>query len=280
MRKHMLIATALAVVFSTTPSFADDKAPAAAAPVAAVEPPKPPAPKALTLVQQQKALELLGGFVAMGVQLQLEVFGFTNEELDILLKGVRRGALGEDLSRDENLKDTLPLLNDFLRAKAEAHAPKMRAKAEAKQKEWDTKNADFLRNIDKDATVKNTPTGLRYKIITPGGSEKPTPASIVKARYTGKLVDGTVFDSTKHRGDEPTEFPLSGVIRGWTEGLQKIGKGGKILLYLPSDLAYGDMGSDGRIPPKSVLEFEVELVDFSNAPEPAAKPEAKPEEKK
>ena len=83
----------------------------------------------------------------------------------------------------------------------------------------------------------------------------------MKCRYEGKLVDGKVFDSTKTRNNEPSEFPLSGVIPAWTEGVQLIGIGGKIVLYCPSAIAYGDQGQ-GPIPGKSVLEFEVELVEI------------------
>ena len=89
----------------------------------------------------------------------------------------------------------------------------------------------------------------------------------MKVHYTGTLVDGKVFDSSVQRG-EPAEFPLSGVIPGWTEGIQKINKGGKIKLYVPPQLGYGDEGNQG-IPPSATLIFDVELLEIK-APAPAA----------
>ncbi len=94
----------------------------------------------------------------------------------------------------------------------------------------------------------------------------------MKVNYTGTLVDGTVFDSSAQRG-QPAEFPLDGVIPGWTEGIQKIGKGGKIKLYVPPELGYGDEGRPG-IPPGSTLIFDVELLDIK--PTPAAPAAAAP----
>ena len=92
---------------------------------------------------------------------------------------------------------------------------------------------------------------------------KPTAEDTVEVHYTGTLVDGTVFDSSVDRG-EPSEFPLQRVIPCWTEALQKMKKGGKSRLVCPPDIAYGDRGAPGRIPPGSALVFEVELVDFKD----------------
>lgn len=127
---------------------------------------------------------------------------------------------------------------------------------------WVALNNEFLAKIDADKSVTKSASGLRYKIIDEGSAARPNASSMVKCRYEGKLIDGKVFDTTKARNDEPTEFPLSGVIPAWTEGVQKIGTGGKIILYCPSALAYGDEGS-GPIPGRSVLIFEVELVEVT-----------------
>jgi FKBP-type peptidyl-prolyl cis-trans isomerase len=127
---------------------------------------------------------------------------------------------------------------------------------------WVALNNEFLAKIDADKSVTKTASGLRYKIIDEGSAARPNAASYVKCRYEGKLIDGKVFDTTKTRNNEPTEFPLSGVIPAWTEGVQKIGTGGKIILYCPSSLAYGDEGQ-GPIPGRSVLIFEVELVEVT-----------------
>ena len=127
---------------------------------------------------------------------------------------------------------------------------------------WVALNNEFLAKIDADKSVTKTASGLRYKIIDEGSAARPNASSTVKCHYEGKLIDGKVFDSTKVRNNEPGEFPLNLVIPAWTEGVQKIGTGGKIILYCPSSLAYGDEGQ-GPIPGRSVLIFEVELVEVT-----------------
>ncbi len=106
--------------------------------------------------------------------------------------------------------------------------------------------------------VETTASGLQYKILQAGTGDYPSAESTVTVHYTGTLIDGTVFDSSVERG-EPISFPLSGVIPGWTEGVQLINVGGKIELTIPYELGYGERGS-GPIPPRSVLIFEVELI--------------------
>lgn len=108
--------------------------------------------------------------------------------------------------------------------------------------------------------VSTTPTGLRYVTVVEGTGAAPTASDIVTVHYTGRLLDGTVFDSSVSRG-EPAAFPLQAVIKGWTEGLQLMKEGGKTVFYIPSDLAYGEMGTPGGpIGPNSDLIFEVELI--------------------
>lgn len=131
-----------------------------------------------------------------------------------------------------------------------------------KDDRWVALNSEYLAKIDADKSVTKTASGLRYKIIDEGSAARPNASSTVKCRYEAKLIDGKVFDTTKARNNEPTEFPLSGVIPCWTEGLQLIGTGGKILLYSPPGLGYGAEGQ-GPIPGNSVLTFEVELVEVT-----------------
>ena len=120
---------------------------------------------------------------------------------------------------------------------------------------------EFLaENASKDG-VQTTASGLQYKTILEGTGASPSVENVVTVHYTGKLLDGTVFDSSVERG-EPVEFPLGQVIPGWTEGVQLMKKGGKIELYIPSDLAYGPNGAGGVIPPNATLIFEVELIDI------------------
>lgn len=116
--------------------------------------------------------------------------------------------------------------------------------------------ANALRN-----EVKTTASGLQYEVLEEGNGPKPTAASTVKVHYEGTLIDGTVFDSSYQRG-EPIEFPLSGVIKGWTEGLQLMPVGSKYKLYIPYELAYGERGAGASIPPYAALIFTVELLEI------------------
>ncbi|MGL5226400.1 MAG: FKBP-type peptidyl-prolyl cis-trans isomerase [Aeromonas sp.] len=119
--------------------------------------------------------------------------------------------------------------------------------------------AAFLAHNKDQPHVITTPSGLQYQILTPGmGTVHPTATSTVKVHYEGKLLDGTVFDSSVARG-EPIEFGLNQVIAGWTEGVQLMVEGEKTRFYIPARLAYGDR-SAGKIPPGSTLIFDVELL--------------------
>lgn len=104
-----------------------------------------------------------------------------------------------------------------------------------------------------------TPSGLKYKVIKEGSGEHPSPYSTVTVNYTGKLEDGTVFDSTDQHG-QPISFPLNRVIPGWTEGLQLMQPGAIYEFVIPSNLAYGPQGVPGAIPPNATLIFDVELL--------------------
>lgn len=136
------------------------------------------------------------------------------------------------------------------------------ALAEATGGSRDEMNKRFLAKLDFEMSVAKTASGLRYKVISYGRGSKPKATSTVKCLYEGRFIDGVVFDSTAKRNNEPSEFPLNQVIPAWTEGLQYIGVGGKIILYCPPALAYGSRRS-GPIPPDSVLIFEIELVDVT-----------------
>ena len=120
------------------------------------------------------------------------------------------------------------------------------------------KGEQFLAENKLKQGVKVTESGLQYEVLKMGKGPKPTAESTVKVHYEGKLIDGTVFDSSIERG-EPIEFPLSGVIKGWTEGLQLMPVGSKFRLYIPQELGYGAQTA-GSIPPYSTLIFEVELL--------------------
>ncbi len=132
----------------------------------------------------------------------------------------------------------------------------------AKQAEEATAQAAvYFEELKKNPKILSTPTGLHYEIIEAGTDPKPTEESTVKVHYTGKLIDGMVFDSSVERG-EPVEFPLGGVVSGWTEGLQLVGTGGKLTLYIPGNLAYGPNPPPGSpITPNATLVFDIELLE-------------------
>ena len=125
-----------------------------------------------------------------------------------------------------------------------------------------------------------TPSGLVFRSLQDGSGASPAPTDTVKVHYTGTLIDGTEFDSSRGRG-EPAEFPLGGVIKCWTEGLQKMKPGGRAKLVCPSEIAYGDRGRP-KIPGGATLLFDVELLEVKPKPAPAATPAPtpKPEDKK
>jgi FKBP-type peptidyl-prolyl cis-trans isomerase FklB len=128
---------------------------------------------------------------------------------------------------------------------------------------------EFLAKNKLQAGIIELPSGLQYKIVNPGDSKlKPTATDTVVVHYTGSFLDGKVFDSSKNHG-KPITFPLNRVIPGWTEGVQLVGKGGTIMLFIPANLAYGEAGAGNSIPGNSTLIFEIELIDVKVSAMPA-----------
>lgn len=139
----------------------------------------------------------------------------------------------------------------------------MTNKADAKKKEMGKesggKGQTFLENNKKNADVVVLPSGLQYKIMKSGSGASPSAEQTVQVHYKGTLIDGKEFDSSYKRG-QPAEFQVGGVIKGWTEALKLMKVGDKWMLFIPSDLAYGDHGAGGDIGPNETLIFEVELL--------------------
>jgi len=133
-------------------------------------------------------------------------------------------------------------------------------KREAANKQAQT---DFLEENKKKPGVTTTESGLQYEVITQGYGPQPSAQDVVRVHYKGTLINGNEFDSSYSR-NQPAEFPLDGVIRGWTEGLQLMNTGSKYRLVIPSNLGYGPQGMGPQIPPDSTLIFEVELLDIVN----------------
>ena len=120
----------------------------------------------------------------------------------------------------------------------------------------------FLSENAKRDGVTTTASGLQYEVLTEAIGQKPVATDSVRCHYEGRLIDGTVFDSSYQRG-EPTSFPLQGVIKGWTEGLQLMSLGSKFRFFIPYTLAYGAQGAGGAIPPYAALVFDVELLGIN-----------------
>ncbi|KXI29361.1 FKBP-type peptidyl-prolyl cis-trans isomerase [Paraglaciecola hydrolytica] len=151
--------------------------------------------------------------------------------------------------------------NDTLgKAFNEIHKKMQAAKSE-KFKENVAQGEAYLAENAKRDGITVTASGLQYEILTAGAGDKPTATSTVRTHYHGTLIDGSVFDSSYNRG-EPAEFPVNGVIKGWTEALQLMPVGSKWRLHVPYSLAYGEQGAGGAIGPFSTLVFDVELLDI------------------
>ncbi len=139
---------------------------------------------------------------------------------------------------------------------------KMQAERAAAGEKAGAEGAKFLAENANKPGVKTTDSGLQYIVEKTGDGEVPKATDVVRTHYRGTLIDGTVFDSSYDRG-EPAEFPVNGVIPGWTEALQMMHVGDKWKLFIPADLAYGERGAgNGQIPPNATLIFDIELLNI------------------
>jgi len=170
-------------------------------------------------------------------------------DIDALLRGIK-----------DVLTKTKPAYTDQeMTAAIEAFGKVLEAKAAAAADTNKKAGESFLAKNKKEKGVQTTATGLQYKVLKAGEGKAPQKSDNVRVHYHGTLPDGTVFDSSKERG-EPVEFPVTGVIKGWTEALLKMKVGDKWMLYIPSDLCYGPQRKSPEIGPNQVLVFEVELL--------------------
>lgn len=154
-----------------------------------------------------------------------------------------------------------PLSEQEIEAAYRAYDQKMKEESAAAGAKLAEEGVTFLKENAEKESVTALESGLQYEIITEGDGEKPTASSTVKTHYHGTLINGDVFDSSVSRG-QPAEFPVNGVIAGWTEALQLMNTGSKWRLFIPPHLAYGERGAGGKIGPNATLVFEVELLEI------------------
>ncbi len=222
-----------------------EKAAPADAPVAAK-------PGPLTPEERKKVLYALGAMVAQ--RTPLAQAGLSETELAEVMAGFTDATLGKELK--VSTAENMPKVDQFLKERAKVKGEQEKAKGQT-----------YLEEQAKAPGAQKTASGLIYFETKAGTGAQPTPADTVKVHYRGTLVNGTEFDSSFKRGT-PAEFPLSGVVKCWTEGVAKMKVGGKAKLVCPAEIAYGERGAGGTIPPNSVLNFEVELISIAGKAAP------------
>lgn len=190
----------------------------------------------------------LGVSYGSGLQQSLHTFPGGEANVDAIIDGFVKGIKGDSSALKISPQKAQEYLNQYVMGIQQKEAQDEKVKGDAFLAENKTKEG-----------VITTESGLQYKVIKEGDGPKPSPEDQVKVHYTGKLLDGTVFDSSI--GAEPATFGVTQVIPGWQEGLQIMPVGSKYTFWIPADLAYGDRGAGQLIKPNSTLEFEVELLE-------------------
>jgi len=195
--------------------------------------------------------ELIGYFLGFSVGQNMGQSGFKADDLTLesFLTGFKDGVmLKEPTLTSEQLQAAQGKIQAMLQKRQAEMATAQKAKGDL-----------FLAENAKKEGVKTLKGGVQYKVLKAGSGASPKPTDTVQVHYTGKLIDGSVFDSSVQRG-QPASFRVNQVIQGWQMALQQMKVGDKWMLYIPSDLAYGERGSQGAIGPNEVLQFEVELL--------------------
>jgi FKBP-type peptidyl-prolyl cis-trans isomerase FkpA/FKBP-type peptidyl-prolyl cis-trans isomerase FklB len=195
---------------------------------------------------------IIGASYGQGLREQIKQYP-TPGNLDALISGFINAAEGDSVYLGMDIQAAQTFVNSYFQNLQTRIAEDTKGEGEK-----------FLAENKAKSGVITTQSGLQYKVITEGTGEKPAAEDTVKVHYTGKLLDGTVFDSSIERG-EPISFPLNGVIPGWSEGVQLMPVGSKYMFWIPSDLAYGTQSPSQLIKPNSTLEFEVELLEVKKA---------------
>jgi FKBP-type peptidyl-prolyl cis-trans isomerase FklB len=186
----------------------------------------------------------------MGMQMGLQI---TNAFPGVSTTAVMAGI------QDAISKNPQQVSSDDINAAFQVIQEKVRSDEAANAEQHAGEGTAFLEENSKRDDVIVTESGLQYEVITEGDGEKPNAGSTVRTHYRGSLINGSEFDSSYSR-NQPTEFPVNGVIAGWTEALQLMNVGSKWKLYIPYQLAYGEQGAGGAIGPYQALIFEIELL--------------------
>ena len=192
--------------------------------------------------------------LGLGIGSQLKSMGAESLNIDDFAQAIKDVLNGSELKI--SMADSQQIVQKFFQ---EQEAKQRAAMAENGKKLKAEGEAYLAENAKKDGVI-TTVSGLQYTVIKEGTGKSPKATDTVVCHYEGFLTNGTVFDSSVQRG-EPASFPLNGVIAGWTEGLQLMKEGGKTRFFIPYNLAYGEAGAAGAIPPYAALIFDVELIE-------------------
>ena len=191
--------------------------------------------------------------LGLGIGRQLAQMGAEDLNIDDFSQAIKAILTGKEPQVSD--QEAQKLVTTFF----EEQEAKQRAAAAEKYKDNKEKGEAWLANKAMEEGVVALPSGLLYQVLNEGSGKKPTAADTVECHYEGRLIDGTVFDSSYKRGESAT-FPLNGVIAGWTEGVQLMSEGAKYRFFIPYQLAYGERGAGQAIPPFAALVFDVELI--------------------
>jgi FKBP-type peptidyl-prolyl cis-trans isomerase len=206
-----------------------------------------------------EALRTIG--LVMATQTGLEQLGFGPDDAAAIAKGFIAGANATEV--DPEIEAKLPAFEAFMNERIAAAQAVAEAEAETAATDSIAAGKAFFAKLAEDADVEKSESGLHYKVLDPGTGDKPSMTDSVLVHYKGTLIDGTQFDSSYDRG-APATFRLDQVVKGFGEGLTKIGAGGKIILYIPSELGYGNSPRPGGvIKPGDTLIFECELLEVN-----------------
>lgn len=192
--------------------------------------------------------------LGLGIGSQLKSMGADSLNIDDFAQAIKDTISGAELKVSH--KESQQIVQEFFKEQE----AKQRAQAAENGKVAREEGEKFLAENAKKNGVQVTESGLQYSVIKEGTGKSPKATDTVVCHYEGFLTNGTVFDSSIQRG-EPAAFPLNAVIAGWTEGLQLMKEGGKTRFFIPYNLAYGEAGAAGAIPPYAALIFDVELIE-------------------